>query len=196
MQKKSFKERQRQQREEEILAEAGRLIHEQGLLALNMDHLAEIVGVSKPTLYQHFKSKEDLIARLLLDGIGALEQYLLSTTQNPPMERLRNTLRMLLEKRYDNDGMVTGVSSELVFLTLHSREDLVAAKGRVRKLIDAVVEEGKTRGDIDPNMPTALITCMIFTLMRLPAAAEMENELETVIKHIDQIFTRAIQPTS
>jgi len=196
MQKRSFKERQRQQREEEIITEAGRLIHEQGLDALNMDNLAETVGVSKPTLYQHFKSKEDLIARILLNGIESLEQYLLSTTQNPPMERLTNTLRMLLEKRYGKHGKATGVSSELVFMTLHSREDLIAAKGRVRKLVDAVVDEGKTQGDIDPTIPTALVSCLIFTLMRLPAAAEMEHELETVIQHTIQIFTRSIQPTS
>jgi AcrR family transcriptional regulator len=161
-----------------------------------MDNLAEIVGISKPTLYQHFKSKEDLIARILLDGIEDLEHYLLSTTQNPPMERLQNTLRMLLEKRYGNHGQATGVSSELVFLMLHSRDDLVDAKGRVRKLVDAVVEEGKARGKIDPDIPTALVSCMIFTLMRLPAAAEMEHELETAIQHTLQMFTRAIQPTS
>jgi AcrR family transcriptional regulator len=195
MQKESFKERQRRQREQEIIVEAGRMIRQFGLTALNMDSLAEVVGVSKPTLYQHFKSKEDLIARILLDGIEDLEQYLLSTTQNPPMERLTNTLRMLLEKRYGSHGLAMGVSSELVFSALHSHEDVIAAKKRVRTLIDSVVEEGKASGDIDPTIPTPLVSCMIFTLMRLPAAAEMEADLDTVINHVVHIFTRAVQHT-
>jgi AcrR family transcriptional regulator len=193
MRKESFKERQRRQREVEIIAEAGQMIRQHGLGALNMDSLAEVVGVSKPTLYQHFKSKEELIARILLDGIKELEQYLLSTTQNPPMERLTNTLRMLLEKRYGNHGLATGVSSELVFMTLHSHEDVVAAKKRVRALVDGVVEEGKASGDIDSSIPTALVSCTIFTLMRLPAAAEMEDDIDTVINHVVYIFTRSVQ---
>ena len=195
MPKESIKERERRRREEEIIAEAGQLIRQQGLTALNMDTLAEMVGVSKPTLYQHFKSKEDLIARILIGGIEELEQYLLTTTDHAPMERLTNTLRMLLHNRYSPDGLMAGVGSEMIFSTLHSHEDVVVHKNRVRALIDNVVEEGKTRGDIESSLPTAMVSCMIFNLMRLPAAAEMYNDLPTVINHVVHIFTRAVQRT-
>ena len=193
MQKESFKERERRRREEEILAEAGRMIRKQGLTALNMDTLAELVGVSKPTLYQHFKSKEELIARILMDGIEGLEQYLLSTTQNPPMERLTNTLRMLLENRYAPDGLLAGVGAQMIFTTVHTHEGVIARKSRVRALLDAVVEEGKARGDIEPSLPTSIISCMIFNIMGLPAADEMEHDVQAAIQYVIHIFTRAVQ---
>ena len=61
----SFKERERQRREHEILLHARRLIRAGGFADLTMDDLAQAVGVSKPTLYQHFRSKDDLTARVV-----------------------------------------------------------------------------------------------------------------------------------
>ena len=53
MKKHSYKEIERQRREEDILHVAERLLLERGYGNLNMDELADAVGISKPTLYQH-----------------------------------------------------------------------------------------------------------------------------------------------
>lgn len=50
------------QREERILEVAERLLAEHGYLGLHLDEVAREVEVSRPTLYNHFSCKEDLIA--------------------------------------------------------------------------------------------------------------------------------------
>lgn len=45
-----------------ILAAASRLFHDEGIRAVSMDAVAEKTGVTKRTLYYHFRSKDDLIA--------------------------------------------------------------------------------------------------------------------------------------
>lgn len=57
----SRKERQFQAREHLILEKADLRIRKDGYLGLNLDGLADEVEYSKGTLYQHFKSKEDLV---------------------------------------------------------------------------------------------------------------------------------------
>ncbi|MFN8376774.1 MAG: TetR/AcrR family transcriptional regulator [Anaerolineae bacterium] len=193
MRRETFKERERRRREEEILTEAGRLIREHGMTALNMDTLAELVGISKPTLYQHFKSKEELTARILIGGIEQLEHYLLTTTQNSPMERLTNVLRMLLENRYKSNGLLAGVSHELILTTVHTHEGVLKSKARVRTILDEVVEEGKRRGEIEASLPTPMVSCMVFNLMGLPAAAEMQDDIDAAVPYVVKIFTRAVQ---
>src|SRR5688572_26251872 len=85
MGKQSYKEREKQRREEEILTSAERLLMERGYANLNMDELAEYVGLSKPTLYQHFKSKEELAARVFMRGFEETESFLAQPLDEPSM---------------------------------------------------------------------------------------------------------------
>lgn len=50
---------------ERIAAAAGALFYGQGLRAVSMDAVAEAAGVTKRTLYYHFRSKDDLITAYL-----------------------------------------------------------------------------------------------------------------------------------
>lgn len=58
----SAKQREIRERELTILDLAQSMLLERGYLGLSMDRIAEEVGVSKGTVYQHFASKEDLLA--------------------------------------------------------------------------------------------------------------------------------------
>ena len=53
-----------------ILAAAAKLFHDEGIRAVSMDAVAAKTGVTKRTLYYHFRSKDDLIAAHL----GARDQ--------------------------------------------------------------------------------------------------------------------------
>src|SRR3979411_3412340 len=50
---------------ERILAAADRLFYAQGIRAVGVDTVAAEAGVSKRTLYNHYPSKDDLIAAYL-----------------------------------------------------------------------------------------------------------------------------------
>ncbi len=56
------------EREKQILSVARKLLDELGYLGLTMDRIAEQVGWSKPTVYQHFSSKEE-VAWSVLDAL-------------------------------------------------------------------------------------------------------------------------------
>ena len=61
---RSPKKREIQEREQQILQVARRLLLELGYLQFNMERVAEAIHCAKGTVYQHFKSKEDLLAAL------------------------------------------------------------------------------------------------------------------------------------
>jgi AcrR family transcriptional regulator len=50
---------------ERILQAAGKLFYGEGIRAVSVDAVAEKVGLTKRTLYYHFRSKDDLIAAYL-----------------------------------------------------------------------------------------------------------------------------------
>ena len=61
-----------QKRRETILAQARRVIVEQGFDALNLRDLAQDSGVTVPTIYNLIGNKEELLKALTM---GALENY-------------------------------------------------------------------------------------------------------------------------
>ncbi len=56
--------------EERIVARVRDLIAERGVTGWNMDRLAEETGVAKNTLYKIVRSKEEIVARVVLDHMG------------------------------------------------------------------------------------------------------------------------------
>ena len=65
------RQREKLARERLILDTARGMLQQRGYLGLNMDRIAEAIEYSKGTVYQHFSSKEDLIAALCIDTAQA-----------------------------------------------------------------------------------------------------------------------------
>jgi AcrR family transcriptional regulator len=75
-----------------LIATAGRLFYERGIAATGVDTIVAEAGVSKPTLYTHFRTKHRLIAaalqRLHQERRTSLEAHLEQRSMLPPLERL------------------------------------------------------------------------------------------------------------
>lgn len=67
------KQRERLQREQQILDTANQLLATQGYLGLTMDKIAEEMEYSKGTIYQHFNCKEEVMARLSIRYINDVQ---------------------------------------------------------------------------------------------------------------------------
>ena len=76
----------RTERRAQLLAAAQQVFAENGYHAAAMDEIAEVAGVSKPVLYQHFPGKLDLYIALLESHVDELvkrvQNALDSTTEN------------------------------------------------------------------------------------------------------------------
>ena len=78
-----------------IVDAAGRLFGERGYDATRLDDVASAAGVTKPILYRHFDSKDELYLALLerhRDDLGSFAGAI--PGQGPPEERLRIVLEL------------------------------------------------------------------------------------------------------
>jgi AcrR family transcriptional regulator len=73
----------KEQIEERILETADRLFYRQGIRAIGVDTVAGEIGISKRTLYNHYPSKDTLIAAYLSRRLVELE-----VTDRPPLEQI------------------------------------------------------------------------------------------------------------
>ncbi|GAA1872755.1 TetR/AcrR family transcriptional regulator [Brevibacterium marinum] len=89
----------REQRRDQLVGVALSVFATRGYRTTSMDTIAEAAGVSKPVLYQHFASKQDLYLALIDDSAAHLDSVLeaaLGSTDDPH-EQVRVTYRSYFE---------------------------------------------------------------------------------------------------
>ena len=83
---------------ERILETADRLFYLQGIRAIGVDTIAAEIGISKRTLYNHFPSKDALIAAYLERRFRQVP-----ASEKPPVEQILGTFDSL-ERRFASKG--------------------------------------------------------------------------------------------
>jgi AcrR family transcriptional regulator len=147
------KQREIQQREALLLDVARTMLMEQGFAGLSMDRLAEATEYSKGTIYQHFSTKEDLVAALAVQSVEARAKLFDRANAFPgrPRERMyaigvADELFARLHPQYYQSEMVirmaalqTRAGAERCKLLCDQDQTCMT---RVREIVDAAIEAG------------------------------------------------------
>jgi AcrR family transcriptional regulator len=158
----------KEQIEERILETADRLFYRQGIRAIGVDTVADEIGISKRTLYNHYPSKDALIAAYLSRRLVELE-----VTDRPPVEQILGAFdrleRSVASRRFRGCPFVNAVAElgqevpeinrlaiafkerrRLWFRDLLSRLGVADAAGvatQLALLLDGAIATSLVRGD-------------------------------------------------
>lgn len=116
-----------------ILEAAYRLFYRQGFLRSGVDAVAEAAGVTKRTLYNHFPSKDALIAAVLTEQAGMAEAEIRSwgNARQPDPEALIHELFAALRKWAGTPGWrgsgFTRATMELAWAPGHPARQVASA---------------------------------------------------------------------
>ena len=154
----SFKDQAFQQREDAILDAATRILTNRGFDLMTMDEVATEVGVSKPSLYKHFKSKEELAGECMIRLLDGANETLAALPDDlPALERIRRLLGWALDLR------LKGGLPFLPATSPHVRDMLVKNLGytmRALKLNNALVKlvrDAQKTGQMRKDLPEDVI---------------------------------------
>ncbi len=144
---------------ERILQAAGKLFHRDGIRAISVDAIAEKAGVTKRTLYYHFRSKDDLIAAHLQardEPNLTLFQQWFSEAEGDIAEKVAAIFRNLAQSARDAKWKGCGflrMSVELINLPGHPA--LVAARAHKKRVEDWLGSIFAAAGAGDNAIPLA-----------------------------------------
>jgi AcrR family transcriptional regulator len=154
------REKGRQEMRAAILAEARRLLTEQGPDAVSMRAIARAIGYTPGALYEYFPAKEDIFHALYFEGADGLAGRMAAAKAaippgTPSLAALKNLGRAYRAFAHEQPELF-----RLVFGPPHERprHKLKADPGE-RPGFDtlvATIEEGIARGDVVPLPPLAL----------------------------------------
>jgi len=96
--RRSFRARMHEAREDAIVAVVNRLLAEKGFEAMTLDEVAAEVGIAKASLYKHFPSKEDLAAAAMVRLMDRARAFLDTLdTRQPPLTLLQAVARWTMQ---------------------------------------------------------------------------------------------------
>jgi len=163
------------------------LFMERGLKNFRMDDVAAELGVSKATLYKHFRSREEILDMALLLKLADIRRYQAKLTDPnlPYLERFLEALHI--------------ASSELTSISTHFLADLSAMHPRVfervrhfinesLKVLGAFYEEGIQRGELIPVPVAVLVLTDELYFTKLADPEFLQSRGLTVQQALDAYF--------
>jgi AcrR family transcriptional regulator len=154
-----------------ILRTAVELFNRKGYDATSMGDLAKELGLTKPAIYHHVTSKEQLLSQALDDALDELTAVVTAASGDragaTAYERLREVLRRSVEVLVAHQPSVTLLlrvrgNSGIELAALERRRWL---DDRLAALVADAVAEGSLRDDVPPTLVSRLLFGMVNSLV-------------------------------
>jgi AcrR family transcriptional regulator len=146
-----------------ILTAAADLFRERGYRAATLDDIARRVGVSKPTLYGYFRSKEELLAAIFHRAMSLFERDLgaIRASGDDPVTQLRRVIRFHVGAVIAERSFLAVFFSEEANLPPRLSRAIRRRKSRYDRTVRAIVESGIRRGAVRAANPRLLVFAML-----------------------------------
>ncbi|WP_049574445.1 TetR/AcrR family transcriptional regulator [Nocardiopsis sp. SBT366] len=172
------------------------LISEQGYGSTTVDEIAERAGVAKGTVYYNFAGKNELYAALMEWGVTRLADTLRDSVPDPerqvePRESLATVLRAGVVFISTHEALARLLMAEAWrtnrawYATI--RQIRTEAIGVITGQLDAMVERGLTRPDLDTALAGSALFGMVVTVAldwRTLQPERPVEEIHTTLAHM------------
>lgn len=167
-----------------ILETAGRLFYEQGYQATGINQIIEEADVAKASLYQHFKSKEELLQtyleNMLVEWRTALDEHMGHTAPGKPsLVRLFEYRKQKMEIYGFRGCHFLRVAYELPQLDEHGQNIIRSQKAAIKAFIVQQVQQ------LQPAPSKARATELGELIFNLYEGAALQCKLQHSTKAID-----------
>jgi len=138
-------------RKEVIVKAAAALFHEKGYKAASMRDLAERVGVEAASLYNHIRSKTELLHDICFNVANAFWEHInkVEISEAKPIEKLETLLRFHIKQMLENFQEVYISDREWRYLTDPYLSNFQNQRRNYRKRFAAIIEQGINSGEIN-----------------------------------------------
>ena len=171
-----WKEREREQRQNDIIDAARKLLIDRDFDEVSMDEIAGEVGLGKSTLYLYFKNKESLYFAIVLRGIRIWDKMIKEEVKkgNTGLEKFiayGNANKKFLTEYPDYFRLLyspTSIKKQFDMDKMNSSEEFREVRELFKEImsvgIDSIqkgIDDGEIRPDVDP-VETAILLSVIF----------------------------------
>lgn len=153
-------QRKKASKKELILRRAASMFREKGFAATSMRDLAEMVGIEAASLYNHIRSKNEILEAICFDVANIFNTYIenLEVSEEKSIVKIEKLLRFHIRQMIENYEEVYVSDREWKHLEDPYLSNFQNQRRNYRKKFAAIINEGITRGEIrNIDAPTAVL---------------------------------------
>lgn len=142
----------RKSKKQIILEEAAVLFNEMGYSATSMNDIASRIGVKAPSLYNHIKSKQEILSILLLSVANKFYKGITTATETKDSFRLKlkKIIQMHIKVATENQNITALITQDWKHLEEPSLSKFLKIRADYQKMLRAVISEGMDSGELKP----------------------------------------------
>ncbi|MFM2146220.1 MAG: hypothetical protein RL732_1056 [Bacteroidota bacterium] len=147
-------------RKDVIIAKAARLFREKGYSATSMRDLAEHVGVEAASLYNHIKSKAEILQEICFKTANRFMDHIteVESSGEGSLAKVESILRFHIRQIVEHYEEVYVMDREWKHLIDPYLSNMQSQRRSYRQRIAAIIEEGIRKGEIKAiDAPTAVL---------------------------------------
>ena len=143
--------------EAEILERAAELFAARGFAATSMQDIADALGSSRPALYHYFRSKDEILDRLIEGLAESAEQAVTAATAVPGAadRRLRALVIALIAPVAESPGRFRMILTSDATVSSSARDRLRKLERTVVRAMSDVLDDGVASGEFRPGLDRA-----------------------------------------
>lgn len=151
---------------EKVKLTAKRLFRERGYAAVGMRELAEAVGIRAPSLYNHYKSKDDILREICFElaeqFYKAFEEA--AATEDKSVKKLRAAIKAHISVIAANIDSAEVFFHEWIFLEQPNLSKFKKLRFEYEMMFRDIIDKGIKRGDFK-KMNSKLTAFTIFSAL-------------------------------
>lgn len=190
---------------ERILEEALTLFAENGYDGTSVEQIAEKVGIKAPSLYKHFKGKEDILNAIIDNAEARYEESFGSENHIGRLpESKESFVRVTMEKISFtmHDPMIRKIRKFLVqeqfcserLAKITTRHQLDGLQGMYTKIIEGMMSKGLIKEDNAALLATELTAPVVLLIAKADRQPQCEREsmdsIEQHIRHFCDVYIK------
>jgi len=153
-------QRKKASKKELILRRAATMFREKGFAATSMRDLAEMVGIEAASLYNHIRSKNEILEAICFDVANIFNTYIdsLDNGKEKSIEKIEKILRFHIRQMIENYEEVFVSDREWKHLNEPYLSNFQNQRRNYRRKFAAIIKEGISNGEIrNIDAPTAVL---------------------------------------
>ena len=181
---------EKNQKRQDILNSARAIFKAKGFHNAKMEDIAIAAGVGKGTLYEYFKSKQDIFDEACIEFVDLIIdniQYICNKN-NTFKEKLLILFNEKLKMETEfADMTIDNILSSKNIISEKTVKSIIGKISEMYRLINSIVDQGKKEGVIKKSIQSEIVSCMIVGAMNECFRLKLHNK-EFEIKENDVIF--------
>lgn len=172
-----------QSRKQQILEEAARLFRKKGFKGTSLQQIAQAVGMESPSLYNHIKSKQELLSILLMENARQFNQRIqeIHEAQLSALEKVDRVISLHIELTVQNPDAMSLMLNEWTHLEDKERLEYARLRDSYEAQFKDILEESMNAGEMvqmDVNFMMFMILSTLRSLYAWCAKYRDYNRLE------------------